>query len=136
MPAAKDREEHYIEIFRFEEGERDYVCCLNEISKDKLKNIGEGSILSCKKDTTKEDVESFVQRAILDPDNQYVLLGYDNLSQKLQNLAIQMIEASLAKTVNRIKLCVAGQETTHAIYRYLNNKMTVTKKLEGQGMAE
>lgn len=72
----------------------------------------------------------------MDPDNQYILLGYDNLDQKLQNLAIAKIEESMLHSNSRIKLCVTGRETSHAIYRFLNNKMRVTNRKEGGGMKE
>lgn len=38
-----------------------------------------------------EDVQSFIDRSILDPDNQYIMLGYENLDQKLQNVVIHKI---------------------------------------------
>lgn len=134
MVPAPDREDHYVELFRFDGKKKDYIYCLNEMKENKLKGIEEGHILSCKKDSTRFDVESFVQRALLDPDHQYIILGYDNLSTSLQNTLIRVIEEGIENGDNRLKLCVAGRETSHPIYRYLNTKLNVTKKLEGEGM--
>lgn len=50
------------------------------------------------------------------------MLNYDNLSQDLQSHMTNKIEESMKKGVNRLKLCLAGTETTNSVYRLFASK--------------
>lgn len=72
-----------------------------------------------------------MSRSIRDPDNQYVLLSYDTLDKEKEDLVISMIDESMMKGNNKMKLCAVSQANTHKIYRYVANNMRVIKRLEG-----
>lgn len=51
---APDREEQYVKVIRFSEEELDYISALNEFRPQKTKNLKEGQIITCQKDTPKQ----------------------------------------------------------------------------------
>jgi hypothetical protein len=71
-----------------------------------------------------------MQRCLLDIDNQYALVGYDNLSQEHETLIISKIEESLRNNSNKMKLCFVGLQTANRLYRFFLKRMNVTKLVE------
>jgi hypothetical protein len=48
--------------------------------------------MTCTPDTSKSDVELFMERCTRDPDNQYIIMGYDHLKNEQQDIVISKIE--------------------------------------------
>lgn len=49
-------------------------------------------MLNCQNDTTKDDIISFIERSLIDIDSEYYMLGYERLSDELQEEIIKKIE--------------------------------------------
>jgi hypothetical protein len=64
-----------------------------------------------------------MERCIRDIDNEYVLLGYDNLSQEHENIIIEKIDETVERNNNMMKLCFAGRQTANRLYRFFIKKV-------------
>jgi hypothetical protein len=98
---------------------------LGGMREGKIERLKEGQVITCRKETTNEEIALFFERCIRDIDNEYAMLGYDNLSQEQENMVITMIEETMQKSNNRMKLSFAGRQTANRLYRFFCKKMNV-----------
>lgn len=106
--AAPDRDEQYVKIVVMSQQDGDYITALNKMKEEKLKRISDGQILHCIPGTQIEDVESFMERALRNIDEEHMLIGYDNLSLEMQAFIIDMIQKSKATSNLSMKLTLVG----------------------------
>ena len=127
---AKDREIYYIDIIKLSEQDHDFLYSLSQLDEKKLEKMSEGSILSCNQQTTKEDIESFIDRT-RNIDEEFVILGYQNLSLEHQTFIIDKINYYLNEKKLKIKICLVGDSAKEKIFKYFSN-LSVRKNIAGK----
>ena len=76
----------------------------------------------CTKETSTVELKSFIERALRDSNNEYILLGFQNLSRQKQQFLIDEItefKKGLGEVGQlRLKLCLVGNSMIELLVKF------------------
>ena len=84
-------------------------------------------MLICTKEIANIEIKSFIERALRDYNNQYVLLGFQNLSRQKQQFIIDQItqfrKGRDAEGEFTLKLCLVGNSEIDMLYKFARESL-------------
>jgi hypothetical protein len=95
---------------------------IQEIGTNRIESLKFEHILICTKETAETEIKSFIERALRDPNNEYVMLAYQNLDRKKQQFVVDEIVA-FKRTLSspedfKLKLCLVGNSKIELLYKF------------------